>query len=66
MLAAVVSHGGPWLVVGDFSCQLAQLTEAMGPTQEKTGAVILAPDCPTHYQGGDAAPAVLGFCIIDD
>ena len=66
VLAAVVAHGGPWLIVGDFNCQPSLLAEAFEPALRKAGAVILATDCPTHYPGGEGTPTVLDFCIADD
>ena len=66
VLAAVVAHGGPWLIVGDFNCQPSFLAEAMELALKKAGAVILAPDGPTHYPGGEGTLAALDFCIADD
>ena len=38
VLAAVVAHGGPWLVVGDFNRPPSQLAEAMAPALKKAAA----------------------------
>ena len=65
-LGAVAAHGGPWVIVGDFNYQPARLAEELGPSLEKAGAVILAPDRPTHYPGGEGALAILDYCVADD
>ena len=54
------------MIIGDFNCQPALLAETMGPTLKKAGAVVFAPINPTHYPGGEAAPATLEYGIVDD
>ena len=38
----------------------------MGPILKAAGATVVSTREPTHYPGGDAEPAILDYCVIDD
>ena len=64
-LAMVRSHGGPWLILGDFNCAPAELSSAMSVTLEAAGAVILSTRTPTHYPGEGMEPSLIDYCLMD-
>ena len=59
------SHGGPWVILGDFNCTPGDLANSMGAALEAAGAVIASTKEPMHYLGGTAKPATLDFALVD-
>ena len=55
-LAVVRSHGGPWVVIGDFNCAPEELSRAMPMALEAAGAVAMATGMPTHFPDVEMAP----------
>ena len=63
--AVAKSHGGPWLLLGDFNNQPAAVESALRVALKAAGAAIVATTVPTHYAGGDMTPAVLDYAVVD-
>ena len=65
-LAAAKAHGGPWVLAGDFNNPPSVIEHGMSAALKAAGAAVIATKVPTHYPGGEAAPAVLDYAIVDD
>ena len=48
------------------TASLRHLRGVMGPTLKAAGAVIIEPPTPTHFPGGDLAPATIDYALVDD